>query len=99
MTNKVFYQAAAAEVASGAIDNALWIKVNAELPEADDRARQAKYIALRAQELAVGNVKQRATGWWKRLPLWAKIPLGLAAAYIALCIVIAIITTLTAPSY
>jgi hypothetical protein len=64
VTNKVFYQAAAAEVASGAIDGALWIKVNAELPEADDRARQAKYIALRAEEMAGDSTKQRVLRWF-----------------------------------
>lgn len=81
MTNKVFYQAAAAEVASGAIDSALWIKVNAELPEADERARQAKYIALRAQELSVTAVKHGAVSWWRRVPGWVKWPVVVIAAY------------------
>jgi hypothetical protein len=52
MTHKSFYQAAVAEVAAGHLDSALWIKINAEMPSADNAARQAKYIALRAQEIA-----------------------------------------------
>lgn len=53
MTDKSFYQAAAAEVAAGQLDSALWIKVNAEMPEAAIVARHAKYIQLRAQELSL----------------------------------------------
>ena len=52
MTDKAFYQAAAAEVANGVMDHALWIKVNAELPSANHIVQQAKYIQLRAKELA-----------------------------------------------
>lgn len=52
VTDKAYYQAAAAEVADGVIDRALWIKVNAELPGTSDAVRQAKYIQLRAEELA-----------------------------------------------
>ena len=52
MTDKAYYQAAAAEVADGVIDDALWIKVNAELPGTSDNVRRAKYIQLRAEELA-----------------------------------------------
>ena len=50
MTDKTFYQAAAAEVADGVIDSALWIKVGAEMPGADNVARQAKYIQLRVAD-------------------------------------------------
>lgn len=52
MTDKSFYQAAASEVSQGQIDQALWLKVNAEFPGATAIVRQAKYIQLRAQELA-----------------------------------------------
>ncbi len=52
MTDKAFYQAAAAEVADGVLDRALWIKVNAELPGASDVVQQAKYVQFRAEELA-----------------------------------------------
>lgn len=66
MTNKVFYQAAAAEVVAGHLDEALWIKVNAELPSADDKVRQAKYVALRAEEMAVESAKRRVLRWMPR---------------------------------
>jgi len=63
MTHKTFYQLAAAEVAAGHVDDALWIKVNAELPNADDKARQAQYITLRAEEMAVESAKYRVRHW------------------------------------
>lgn len=66
MTHKSFYEAAASEVAAGHLDNALWIKVNAEMPGADGGAKQAKYIALRAQELAVENAGTTLRRWMPR---------------------------------
>lgn len=60
MTDKAFYQAAAAEVASGNLDSALWIKTCAEMPGTDDLTRQAKYIQLRAKEMAGSSAKFRA---------------------------------------
>ena len=78
MTHKSFYEAAAAEVAAGHLDSALWIKVNAELPDADDNVRQAKYIALRAQEMAGETTKRRMMNLWQRIPRWAKITCGVA---------------------
>lgn len=63
MTHKSYYEAAAAEVAAGRLDNALWIKVNAEMPDADNSVRQAKYIALRAQELATANAGTMLRKW------------------------------------
>lgn len=66
MTHKSFYEAAAAEVATGHLDNALWIKVNAELPDAADNVRQAKYIALRAQEMATANAGAALRSWIPR---------------------------------
>jgi hypothetical protein len=62
MTDKAFYQAAAAEVAGGQIDQALWIKVTADLAGSDNLTRQAKYIQLRAQELAIGAAKEKVVG-------------------------------------
>lgn len=84
MTHKTFYQLAAAEVAAGRLDDALWIKVNAELPNADERTRQAKYIALRAEEMAMESAKYRVRRW---LPhsFWSW------AAYLVVAGVIAII--------
>ena len=72
MTDKAFYQAAAAEVANGQLDDALWIKVNAELPEATDVVKQAKYIQLRAQEVSGAAKKNAVVGWWRRRALWQK---------------------------
>lgn len=66
VTHKSFYEAAAAEVASGRLDSALWIKVNAELPGADNSARQAKYIALRAQEMATESAGTTVRRWMPR---------------------------------
>ncbi len=54
MTHKS-YHAAAAEVGAGRLDDALWVKVCTELPEASERERQAKYIALRARELSTAD--------------------------------------------
>jgi hypothetical protein len=62
MTDKAFYQTAASEVAGGQLDQALWIKVGAEMPGADNVARQAKYIQLRARELARATAGRRAKG-------------------------------------
>lgn len=53
MTNKAFYQLAADEVAKGNIDQALWIKVVADMSTATKIQQQAMYIQLRAGELAV----------------------------------------------
>jgi len=66
MTHKSYYEAAAAEVTAGHLDSALWIKVNADMPNADNGARQAKYIALRAQELAAENTEQSIRRWIPR---------------------------------
>lgn len=63
MTNKTFYQAAANEVASGHLDAALWIKVCAEMPEAETKTQQAKYIALRANEMATLVTTHNARNW------------------------------------
>lgn len=63
MTHKSFYEAAAAEVAAGHLDNALWIKVNAEMADADNGARQARYITLRAQEMAVEAAAYKVRRW------------------------------------
>lgn len=52
MTHKAFYQAAADEVAEGRVDKALWIKVCADCPGDESKMQQAKYIALRAREMA-----------------------------------------------
>lgn len=52
MVDKSFYQAASDEVAGGKVDAALWVKINADMPEASDLTKQAKYIQLRAEEIA-----------------------------------------------
>ena len=51
MVDKFHYQAAAKEVAGGYIDQALWTKVNADMPGATKVHHQAKYIQLRAREM------------------------------------------------
>ena len=70
MTRKEFYQAAAAEVAEGKIDQALWIKVTAENPNSNDLTRQALYIRLRAGEMSAAVTQSRffrfaPTKWWQ----------------------------------
>lgn len=59
MTHKSFYQAAAAEVSMGRVDGPLWIKVCADMPQGDNASRQAKYIQLRAEELARDDAKNK----------------------------------------
>lgn len=70
MVDKVHYQAAAAEVEAGHIDQALWIKVAVDMPVADNVTRQAKYIQLRAREMALAAKESVATRfipqrWWQ----------------------------------
>lgn len=70
MTDKTYYQAAANEVAHGCIDAALWTKVNADMPGATDVVRQAKYIQLRAREMAAeshvhGIARRAPRTWWQ----------------------------------
>jgi len=70
MTDKSFYKVAADEVTAGHLDEALWIKVCADMPGAGRLSQQAKYIQLRAQELAVEAAKRKAhvlahTAKWK----------------------------------
>jgi hypothetical protein len=60
VTNKKFYKIAADEFVSGAVDHALWTKVEADLPGLNAEIRNAKYIQLRAQELAIENIKRSA---------------------------------------
>lgn len=84
MTHKTFYQLAAAEVAAGHIDDALWIKVNAELADADDKARQAKYIILRAEEMAVESAKSR-------MRHWVPHSVGTWIAYLIVAFVVAVV--------
>lgn len=85
VTDKRFYQAAASEAHAGNIDPSLWIKVNAELPNATDAEKQACYIRLRAVELSHGNTRLRLLrlaprAWWHWL-------LDLAAAFVISAIV------------
>lgn len=87
MTHKSFYEAAAAEVAVGHVDTALWIKACAEMPGADDSARRAKYVALRAQELATERANAVARGWLDRFRgrrwyWWAAL---IISVYLLLC--------------
>jgi hypothetical protein len=55
--NKIYYQQAAAEAASGHVDQALWVKIRADNPDAEDVALQARYIQARAKEMAAEAVK------------------------------------------
>lgn len=57
MTNKTYYQAVMLEVSKGQFDQALWIKVNANMAGADEGERQARYIQLRARELSFKAAK------------------------------------------
>ena len=66
MTDKSFYQAAAAEVSMRRVDDALWIKVCADMPQGDNASRQAKYIQLRAEELAVDDAKNKVQTFARR---------------------------------
>lgn len=68
MTDKRFYQNAADEVASGILDKSLWIKVCAEMPDADRVVQQSKYIQLRANELAIANAKNKAISIGRAVP-------------------------------
>lgn len=69
MTDKAFYQKAAAEFAAGEIDEALRIKVEVENPDASNTVQRAKYIQLRAQELSTERLRNipaqaaKAAGW------------------------------------
>jgi hypothetical protein len=76
MTDKSFYQAAAAEVAGGQLDPALWIKVGSEMPTADSIARQARYIQLRAREMAAESAKRHLFAWCALNRWWHWAVLG-----------------------
>jgi len=58
MTDKAHYQQAASEFEAGQIDQALWIKVEVEHPEATKTMQRAIYIKLRAEELATERLRQ-----------------------------------------
>jgi len=60
MVDKSFYQAASDEVAGGKVDAALWVKINADMPEASDLTKQAKYIQHRAEEIARDHASSAA---------------------------------------
>jgi hypothetical protein len=74
MAGKRFYQAAADEISAGSIDQALWVKVGADMPQAEAVARQAKYIQLRAQELSAETKKNTAAALWRGASWWIKAP-------------------------
>lgn len=63
MPSKLFYQRAVDEVSNGTIDQALWIKVVADMPSADKVTQQAKYIQLRAKELSYESATTTAAGF------------------------------------
>jgi hypothetical protein len=84
MTSKVFYRSAVDEVAGGAVDPALWTKVTADMAGADVLTRQAKYIQLRAQELALSAKKNAALDIWRRIPWWVKWPAVILAVVFVL---------------
>ncbi len=68
--NKVFYQQAAAEAALGRVDRALWVKIRADNPDADETSLHARYIRARAEELAAEGLKTSvATAVKKRTSL------------------------------
>jgi len=80
MTNKLFYQIAADEVARGNIDQALWIKVVADMPVATRIQQQAKYIQLRAGELAIESATTRMTNKVPLIKRALKWAVGLVVA-------------------
>lgn len=84
MTHKAFYQAAAAEVAQGHLDTALWIKVNAEMPGSDEATKQARYIALRAAEMSRESAAHTLRGWMPH-SFWTWV------GYVVLVIIVATI--------
>lgn len=89
MTHKSFYEAAVTEVAAGHLDSALWIKVSAEMPGADNSARQARYIALRAQELATANAGNAVRRWMPRTKGQWVVVMGVATVlYLAWAILL-----------
>jgi len=89
VVDKVHYQAAAAEVADGNIDQALWIKVNADMPEAAGVAKQAKYIQLRAEEIARSTAKAVVANGVSRIKIRMRKIVGwLAVAGLALFLLV-----------
>ena len=81
MAGKQFYQAAAAEVQAGNVDQALWIKVSADFSNETIVNKQAQYIRLRAAELSqqavkLGFLRFGPGAWWQWL-------LYLAATFLA----------------
>jgi hypothetical protein len=77
MTNKLFYQLAADEVAQSNIDQGLWIKVVADMPTASKIQQQAKYIQLRAGELAVQSAVTRVAGTVPTIKRVLKLAVGI----------------------
>ena len=65
MVDKSFYKAAADEVAGGVVDDALWVKVAADMPGAEKVTHQAKYIQLRAAEMAMATRLGGAVLFWR----------------------------------
>lgn len=59
----------------------MWIKVNAELPEATDVVKQAKYIQLRAQEMGLAVTKSAA---WRTTKKASKVAALLIVAWLVL---------------
>jgi hypothetical protein len=87
MTDKVFYHAAAQELATGIVDAALWTKVTVDMYGAGVPEQQAKYTQLRALELSVASVKSAVVGLirpiqWVLIGVFALILLGLVLAWI-----------------
>lgn len=84
MTNKLFYQQAAAEIAEGNMDQALLIKVKAHMPTAAKDHQQARYIQLRAREFAIESARKRAVD---SVPLFKRVlAVSLSAAAVILVI-------------
>jgi hypothetical protein len=88
MTDKVFYKAAAEEVVAGKVDSALWIKVNAQMPNSNTKALQAKYIEYRAKELASNEFDMAVS---KRLEPWLR---AIAIVSVVLVIILIAVTVL-----
>lgn len=87
MTDKRFYQIAAAEVAQGQIDQALWIKVTTDMAGENNIIRQARYIQLRAQEISlnesaatIGRATTSAADMGKKLFKWAVVVIVVGTA-------------------
>lgn len=90
MVDKVYYQHAAAEVADGIIDAALWTKVAADLAGRDVVVLHGKYIQLRAQEIAMDELRAKGFHVWSTLKHCKKYVLKPVLALVALWVILVV---------